>query len=454
MTAVFYVDTNVLLHYRHFTEVDWFTICPDKCIKQICIRLAPAVLDDLDKLKYSHPSKKIRHRITELMSRIDQIVETTAREIRSNIFLEIETAEPGSKIYQKYRLTCLSGDDRLLASILEKVPGQQEFHIYLVTNDILLKHKARSRNLAVLTLPSEFKLQEEPDSRDRQIAELKTLLERQALRAPDLKLTFPDSNDWAAVRLSSNPSASQLQIEARLLEIRKAYPKEDQSIIPDQLKQYAHVLKKEDRSSLKLLDVLGRFALEACKTSVQVSNMKLDTFYLDYEAYLISDAQYLAELARTIQVPLMLENTGTCPADDVDINVKFPVGLRLLIREGLPQRPSPPTPPGQPKTLNLPRASVAQVQSGSQFIFRSVSDGTVCTINISRLKHLFRTTLPSLYIVFENENAIGPFTIQYVLHASNVPHQIEGELHLNITRQQRRRKISWLRRKAVTAGSQ
>jgi rRNA-processing protein FCF1 len=451
--AVFYVDTNVFLHYRHFAEMDWFAICPDKQVERIHVRIAPAVLDDLDSLKYSHQNKKIRHRITELISRIDQIVESHNGKVGSNIFLELETAEPDLTIYQKFKLIRTSTDDRLLASVLENILSPEGSQLYLVTNDIALKHKARSRDLAVLTLPPEFKLPEEADSRDRQIAELKTLLERQGLRAPDLKLTFPDLKNWAEVRLNSNAPPSQAQVKARLGEIRNAYPKQDQDGIPHRFKQYAHVLEKADPNSVKLGDIIGGLAFEALKTSVTISNMKLDTFYQEYEAYLASDALYLTQLARTIHIPIVIENIGTCPADDVDVHIKFPLGMKILLKDSLPQRPTPPVAPGQAKALNLPPASVAQVETGSKFLLRSVFDGTVCAINISRLKHLFRITLPPLYVVFDGEETIRSFTIQFVLHASNIPHQIKGELHLNIRRQQTRSALRRRRQKAIGAGS-
>ena len=46
------------------------------------------------------------------------------------------------------------------------------------------------------------------------------------------------------------------------------------------------------------------------------------------------------------------------------------------------------------------------------------------------LKHGFVEPLEPLYVMFESNERIGSFTVDYSIHASNLPDASEGQLHV------------------------
>lgn len=438
MLVVLFLDANALVHYQHFRDLDWFSFCrPEDSASAIQLRLAASVVDELDRLKYSHPVKKLRHRINELLKAIDQAVDGQSGFINEKTSLHLESVDAALTIYQQYSLSKESCDDRLIASVLEYSSRQPESQVFLITNDIGLKQKAQLRNLEVVRMPDSLRLQDEPDARDREIHELKLLLERQALKSPDLKLAFPGSQSWATVNLLKRELTS-CQIDQQLEAIKKAFPKQDESRLPEALGKYAHLAENPDHEEWKKLNFGGMLSVLASvfyKNGLSISNVKLDAFYIDYEAYLAADASYLEEISRTLQLPLMLENTGTCPGEDIDIQIKFPPGMRVVSKELLPGRPAPPSAPNQPSAIQpVKTIAAAQITSGIKLSFKRLQDGTLVEANIGRIKHLTTEALPRIYVIFDAESSIRSFQIDYSLHASNVPHKIPGHLDLKVTR--------------------
>ncbi len=52
-----FIDTNILLHYQSFDEIDWLKILN---IDKLEIRLSSIVIQELDKHKYNPSSSKLR----------------------------------------------------------------------------------------------------------------------------------------------------------------------------------------------------------------------------------------------------------------------------------------------------------------------------------------------------------------------------------------------------------
>ena len=51
-------------------------------------------------------------------------------------------------------------------------------------------------------------------------------------------------------------------------------------------------------------------------------------------------------------------------------------------------------------------------------------------VSIVMLKHGFVEALEPLYVIFESNERIGSFTVDYRVHASNLPDASEGHLHV------------------------
>src|SRR5690606_37435868 len=98
-------------------------------------------------------------------------------------------------------------------------------------------------------------------------------------------------------------------------------------------------------------------------------NAKLDTFYSRWEAYLREEHAFREPECRRIQFAIEIRNTGTAPAEDVDVSFHFPDGFRLMTEDDLPVAPRQPESPDESghgrlarlverKYASMPRPSV------------------------------------------------------------------------------------------------
>ena len=69
MQVFAFIDTNVLLHYRFFREVDWAAALGES---EVVLVLAPAVLSELDEHKWSG-SRREKARAKAVLKTIDEI---------------------------------------------------------------------------------------------------------------------------------------------------------------------------------------------------------------------------------------------------------------------------------------------------------------------------------------------------------------------------------------------
>jgi hypothetical protein len=455
MMIILFLDVNVLLHYQQFRNVNWLAICQGDGTFQVEVRLARTVMDTLDRFKYSHDSKKLRHRSNDILKAIDDTIEHHDGVLREGLRLALDDEGPVLSIYGEFNLNHQSDDDNLIANVLHYSKAHPSHQVHLVTGDVGLRHRASARHMSVLRMPSELRLQDEPDSRDRQIHELKVLLEKQALRAPDLKLAITGSRDWAEVNLPPYAAPTESETQRKLAEIRAAFPMRDKNQLPDSIRRHAGLFQQNDIDPAKVTvpQLISASIAEIYKTFSAIDHMKILDFYRNYEAFLAAEVQYSSQMARTIQLGLILENRGTCPAEDIDMRIKFPLGMQIVFKEGLPQKPVPPQPPTWAASiLPSPRTAAAQIASGITLDVKKAIDGSILEANISRIKHLFVVTLPPVFVIFDGEENVKSFKVNYSLYASNVPHSVTGELNLKVTRNAPIRGRLWRnrRRKAST----
>ena len=143
-----FVDTNCLLHYQWLAQIEWTKLLTAEAVE---IVLAPIVVRELDKQKYS-PSR-IRKRAHSVLSNLEKLLqEEGPAELRPGVKLRYEVREP-SLDFAAYQLSRESQDDYLLASIIQFIEEQPETEVVLVTSDLGLKLKARSKGIKVLSLP-------------------------------------------------------------------------------------------------------------------------------------------------------------------------------------------------------------------------------------------------------------------------------------------------------------
>ena len=162
--------------------------------------------------------------------------------------------------------------------------------------------------------------------------------------------------------------------------------------------------------------------------------------YESYEKYLRALSRFQE---RVVVLEFTLANSGTCVADDIDIELTFPSGLDVRDGYDLPSRPTPPDPKDYSKSFEEvfdggPAVIVLRATSAS---VPSKPNGARPTIDcyrnqvlyhVVRAKHHQPVKLGAVYVVFENPESAGSFSISYRLLSSSVPRPIEGVLSVVI----------------------
>jgi rRNA-processing protein FCF1 len=137
------LDTNVLLHYRLFDQINW----PERLsVPAVRLIIPLVVVDELDEKKYARRAE-FWDRARQVLGLIDRFADQAPdgyATVRDNVTVEVLPDEEG-------HLRALSNDQEILerCELMVQVTGQQ---VTLVTGDSGARINARSRGIEVLKL--------------------------------------------------------------------------------------------------------------------------------------------------------------------------------------------------------------------------------------------------------------------------------------------------------------
>lgn len=179
-------------------------------------------------------------------------------------------------------------------------------------------------------------------------------------------------------------------------------------------------------------------------TEAAAHNAVIDGFYAEYERFLKMWPGAVNDQRRTLEFNLVLEKTGTAPADDVDVQLWTEASGIWL--DEVPKLPTAPKVPRQrdlfgsaavhiPDLSQLP-ANVfirAGANENGPNIFAENSNQTV-QYGIRRVKHHVPCQLPAVYFKFNSEADVGSFTVNAKLVAANIRKPRTDALHVQVSR--------------------
>ncbi len=427
-----FVDTNIFLHYKIFTDIDW---AKEFNMKQIKIVITSTTLSELDNKKYESHSKKVRERAEKVLSKIGAILDSDKPyEFRNGVYLHFLADEPRTD-WRKERLDPNSKDDRLMAHILDfiRVEAMDTRRVSVVSGDTGLRIKAETRNIKVRRLSEDLRIIVSPDPVEKELEEVKKKLSKLQSLLPDLKLQFitaSESMDVLEHRMS--PSSSPLpqeEIDNKIRELEKGLTFNlPCSAAHSRLSQITNPL-------LPTEDEVKRYNNDAKE-------------YLEsYAEYMRKHWEYEEIWNRSIRLDFVLINSGSAPADDIDVFLLFEDGFE--VKDSFLEQPTAPEHPRQPRSpyeifkegtesLSLfpsLRPNVTDLANPPSNItgpkIRKTNSYEV-KFEIRRLKHGLQINLDSLYITFPSTKEAKPFHIDYNLLVANYPEEFKGQLHVKI----------------------
>jgi hypothetical protein len=441
-----FIDTNIFLHYKSFDDIDWLKILN---VDRVEICLTDIVIQELDKHKYS-PSSKLRDKASKVIKKLHKLAEAGLKtNLKTNIDLYFEVSNK-SPDFPEMGLDPNSQDDRLLASILLFRIENPEKSPILVAADLGLRLKAMHHQIENICLPDEFKLVAELDQTEKRIKELERENLELQRRIPKLELCFTDRADRLTYKvksfLSKNSDVNTV-VQNRIEQLKQKYPK----MLEEQSNR-----EFSNSSAMTIGDMYGSDMSEILPDEISNYNKKLDEFYESFKQYLEEHISWLDVHCRVFPLKISIFNSGTCPAEDVDVFMHFPDGFILSksTSSDLPDKPKEPQPPPQPvPRTRKDRLSFAmpsfvptfvptlpQISSlinsqnrtppniSSPDIRRSNSYDV--RLHVQKLKQNTLEGFDPMIIVFDSFDQISSFQIDYTLVAANVPTAATGKLHV------------------------
>lgn len=430
-TAHVFIDTNTLIHFPTFDEVDW----PKHLqAKEVHLLLAPIVLREIDKLK---DDPRLKARVQVINGKLKKLLEPPADDgtarVRPGVILSALTVEPRID-WEAHELDRTEPDDRLLATMLVYRETHPDASLMLLSNDLGPCLKAATQGLPVLD-PEEFLQRLDLTSQqEKELRQLKrdyqALLNRQA----DPK-----------VGLSDGPELVE--------HLRLPRPAPECEWISDD--EIDRTVEDASRSCLALLTPqLESVVPDECeryRTAVATYAERLDVHLRMVRA---RDAGW--------QIPLtfVLKNAGASPANNIEAVVFFPPDMTVLRNiqaiewfedprlNSLPKPPKVPTLPTWEEQISrlatagmynptIPASLLTGMLPPISPIPRPSEPETVAAHGTVTLRHpklragdawfseAIRTVSPPL--------TSDGITMHYIIHADELPGQRGGTLHLSFS---------------------
>ncbi|HXM64919.1 MAG TPA: PIN domain-containing protein [Terriglobales bacterium] len=428
-------DTNLFLHYRSLSEIDWCSLLRSSTVE---IEIAPVVPRELEKQKTLNPSKKLRDRAATALKLLHKHL--TNPQVRDGVTLQFLIKEPTSEFAASRGLSLQLEDDRLIGTFFLYRDENPETRCVLVTGDLPLTIKAHQFQIEFLSLDESLLLPAEPDPLEKKNKELAAELNRYKSREPLLAVVFGDYENHARFQLPSpaNITDSEPEIQAKLaavkekvqpVELRPKQELDPASIANNPILQVAESI----RQTMEGVESFGRQFHENY-------NVQVAAYYRAYERYLRDNEKFKTLALRTIELNLIVVNSGTCPAEDIYVSLHFPDGFMLYDEKHPPKMPEEPAAPSKEMNLfphssllsSLPympdiRARFPQPRDPSVPKIRKTNSYNV-EFEHEKLQHGFIWTFAPLYVAFDSWELAKSFSIDYVIRAANMIDAEEGAL--------------------------
>ncbi len=422
-----FFDTMIYLQYRSIEELDIAKIFGPYphtiLIPRITIR-------ELDKHKNGE-SNRLKKRAERVLKQIKRW--TSGNTIRPGLTAEYWPTLPQVD-FGSLGLNPDWNDDLLIASILQYKSEYPNEIVTLVTQDSGPALTASHLDISVQDFPEEWKLPAEENSLEKENRELIKKIATIENAFPKLVISFEDTPRLSnkKFKLPPRPPTDRFQIDRIINSIRKKWPEQS----PPKKGNNSQLPHWVTLNSLNSIDAIAPGEYERY-------NRDITRYLNEYEQYLVNLCDSEESEFRKISFQIVIENIGNSPAEDLDIRLHFPNGLRLFEEDDLPPLPEQPQPPTKPRTAIdiLMQSSrfptdiyriISKENSHLKLSSSSINGVNNYEDNFGKIKHGDKIFLPRLVIIFDSFESATSLSCQYSLRPANLPQAIKGDMHFVI----------------------
>jgi hypothetical protein len=433
---ILFFDTNVLLHYRFPSLVDW---CSVANAERVLVVVTAVVFEELDRHKNSSASPLLRRRAASAVRQLSRICEALQGgvaqpwdppfigldELRVSLdermHLALDMIAPDLR--PEDQLSRDWNDDVLLGHVLRAVRQNPTADIELVTADAALRFKALRLRLPTRQPPDSEKLPDEPDQNERTLVELRQQMAALQSAAPVLRLSFVNSAPPLRIELARYVRVSEAELETGLEKLKSEHP-----------------LLETDADRARRLGPMRSLTISLYSDDqVLAHNAKVERYFADVRRYMES-LHETDPRVRTVRIDLRLENLGTKPAEHVQVDLEVDA-RNVELATSLPKPPPWPEKPLRARgfDVNAPLyrpdwvSRIRDLRSpGPPDLSSMTVEGTRAFLQTSRLMHTRAEACAPLFVTFARPSDVTSFGVRYSIVAANCPAPIEGRLDVVI----------------------
>lgn len=421
-----FIDTNIFLHFPPLEQLGLKDLLKGQSTTVV---LPSVTLQELDRVKLEHKNQKTRERADRAIRELIRAVESDGT-LKGGILVEQFYGYPKAQL-EEGAFDPDWRDDVLLASIIAYREKHQNVRVILLTRDGALGLKATHHGLETIKLDEALVLPPELSETELELRETKAQLRQYESAIPSLNLALSIrelASDSVLERIRQ-PAHDDIDedVKNRVERMRSKYP----------------LYETPQPGQVYLEPLLGYQGPSI--SGMERYNAELVKYFAEYETYVRSLLAAGRRLELTIRVCIEIENTGFCPAENVEVRLYIPRHLFAFTHESSPEivsEPSPPAKPGNHVEGLLRQFKAPEIRfddlalSGinhhaGMSIESSGNDGAVCHQVFPRIQHGGSTLeLDDVFIEFPSFEKVDPFQIAYDLIADNVPKRITGKLNV------------------------
>jgi len=429
-----FLDTNSLLHYHLFTDLQWSEFIGTK---NIVLVISTTVLRELDQKKFSARQIELKNRAQLVIKKLSELLTSTDTSIPINKNVDIFYFSGEPKInWDEENLDSSLPDDRIIATILEAAFPLRD--VLLLSSDLGIKLKAKGKGISCASIPDKFLLKNNNDTKQREIDKLKQRIQFLENRLPSL-----------SIKLFSSGEATFFK-KYILTPIIAPMTQEE---IDEQIEKLKNELQNTESASdgSTIGGILSSFNAST-KEEIERYEQEVKEYLIKMTQYFEREFEVRKIISRKITIELIIENQGTIPAEDIDIFLHFPDGFKLFSEDISIESLEKPTMPIRPRShsemlsslsnfnIHLPNFDrMSTINNVDKIDFNAPSKPTIIKTNsydvkyeLNKIKHGFQISLDPLFLVFDSIESARSFKIDYSILAGNLPEPANGELNIII----------------------
>ncbi|QDT70971.1 PIN domain-containing protein [Lacipirellula limnantheis] len=424
MGVTLFFDTMMYLHYRPLNEID---LCAHFGADSVKIVVAMVTIEELDKHKSDNRDRKRQHRARVALN----MIKTHAMQgdpIRIGVTMEIFRVYPFD--YDSHRLNEHKNDDVLVASVIGYRSAHPEENVFLVSEDVGPQITAHLHHIPQATLGDQYRLPTQPDESELELARLRKEIAELKNAIPKPCVYFRDSG------VAESHKVFHISTPAPF----------DESGAEDKLAALARQHPEFPRTEAVGFNYLDPSTVIIPSAFPEKFNRARNDYLSRYRDYLV--ASHSAAVRRTLSllVELRIKNSGSTPARDLSLELRFPKDLQIYTADAFPWGPAEPT---LPKILDGPDLG----RQGWELIADSVChnaarmaaatrptleiDANIAHFTTAYLKHGEEVAVPPLYVLFESLEQAHSFHCDYEFKVGNLPKPVSGRLQLVVEKLER-----------------